>query len=570
VKPAWLVILRPGLASLKNTLKHGRRGGRTKALFITLFTLVIWALVFVFSVKVLNNLKAADVLGDILCRKFLGLLWLTGAALLMFSALISALSSFFLAKDLALLMGAPLSLETIFWARSLSALTSAAWMPAAFLLPVFLAYGYVYTAAPGYYLIAPLATFALLAMSGYLSQAAVLILVNVFPARRTKEIMGLLSILGFCILYIAFRLMRPEQLVTPQGFMNAAAYLAALQTPTSAFLPTEWAVEAVWPLLTGRPGLMSPWLWLALLWSTATAGAVLTSYLAAGLLWSGYNKSLEGSPRKRRAGSLAGLFLGFPGRLMRPERRALVVKDLKIFFRDHTQWTQLILLAALLLVYLYNFSVLNLGRFPSGAIVLGNFFALLNQGLVALVSATLALRFAFPSISGEGFAFWIIKAAPLSLADFMKIKFWLWFPPILAVALVLVVLGNRYLDLNQLMNTAAVLVTLGLTPGLCALAIGLGGRYPRFEAASPAQAPTGYGGLVYMISSSLASLAVIGLAAWPMIKFSNLDRGWGYWTPGTAALAAGLSLAAAGICLYLWVKPMRDGLKALAAGTDEP
>jgi phosphotransferase system HPr (HPr) family protein len=37
------------------------------------------------------------------------------------------------------------------------------------------------------------------------------------------------------------------------------------------------------------------------------------------------------------------------------------------------------------------------------------------------------------------------------------------------------------------MNTAAILVTLGLTPGLCALAIGLGGRYPHFEAASAAK-----------------------------------------------------------------------------------
>jgi ABC-2 type transport system permease protein len=314
---------------------------------------------------------------------------------------------------------------------------------------------------------------------------------------------------------------------------------------------------------------MSPWLWLALLWSTAAAFAVLTSWLAAGLLWSGYNKSLEGSSRKRRAGSLASLALEGMSRLMRPERRARVVKDLKTFFRDHTQWSQLILLAALLLIYLYNFSVLNLGRFPSGAIVLGNFFAFLNLGLVALVSATLALRFAFPAISGEGFAFWIIKAAPLSLDDFMKIKYWLWFPPILAVALALIILGNRYLDLNRVMNTATVIITLGLTPGLCALAVGLGGRHPRFEAASPAQAPTGYGGLVYMVASSLASLAVIGLSAWPVIKFSNLARGWGRWTPGAAALAAGLSLLAAGVCLYLWFRPMRDGLAALTEGREE-
>ncbi|GHV56832.1 hypothetical protein FACS189460_2340 [Deltaproteobacteria bacterium] len=567
--PAWLVILRPGLLGLKNILRRPGRGGRAKALFVLFFTLVVWALVCAFSVKVLGNLRAADVVGDVLCRKFLGLIWGAGAALLMFSALISALSSFFLAKDLDLLMGAPVSLETVFWARSLQALAASAWMPAAFLLPVFLAYGFVYTAPPAYYLAAPLATLAILALAGYLSQALVLVLVNIFPARRAKEIMGLLAVVGFCILYIAFRLLRPEELITPQGFMNAAAYLAALNAPSSLLLPTEWAVEAVWPLLIGRAGLMSPWLWLALLWSSAAAGAVLTSCLANLLLWPGYNKSLEGASRKRRAGGWPALLLGAWGRLMRPERRALVVKDLKTFFRDHTQWSQLILLAALLLIYLYNFSVVNLGRFPSGAFVLENFFAFLNLGLVALVSATLALRFAFPAISGEGFAYWIVKAAPMSLGDFMRIKFWLWFPPIMAVALFLIILGNHYLDLNRTMNTAAVIITLGLTPGLCALAIGLGGRYPRFDAASPAQAPTGYGGLIYMVASSLASLAVIGLSAWPVIKFLNVGRGVGRWTPAGGALAAVLGLLAVGVCAYLMLKPMRDGLAALTAGHEE-
>jgi hypothetical protein len=72
-----------------------------------------------------------------------------------------------------------------------------------------------------------------------------------------------------------------------------------------------------------------------------------------------------------------------------------------------------------------------------------------------------------------------------------------------------------------------------------------------------------------MVYSSLASLAVIGLSAWPVIKFSNLARGWGRWTPGTSTLAAALLLLAIGTCLYLWFRPMRDGLAALTEGREE-
>jgi len=566
--PVWITLMKPSYLGLKNIVRRPGRGGRTRAAFVGFFTLIVWLMVFFFAVKVLNNLRAADVVGDILCRKFLGLMWIAGGALLMFSAMIASLSSFFLARDLDLLMAAPISLESLFWSRSSSALLVSSWMPAAFMLPIFLAYGWVFKAPPLYYLAAPLASIPILAGSGYLSQILVMLLVNVFPARRAKEIMGLSAIVLFCGLYIAFRLMRPEDLINPAGFMSAAAYLANLQSPGSMLLPTEWAVEVVWPYLSGVPGPMAPAWWLALLWSTAAALGVLTSYVAGYLYLSGYNKSLEGATRRRRGGGWSGWLLNALTAPMRPERRALVIKDFKVFFRDNAQWSQLILLAALMVIYLYNFSVLNLSRFPAGAFVLENFFAFLNLGLVSLVSATLALRFAFPAISGEGFAWWIIKAAPLSLKDFMWIKFWLWLPPIWLCAMFLIVLGNRYLDVSPVMSWASVGITLALTPGLCALAIGLGGRFPRFDAANPAQAPTGYGGLIYMVTSSLASVSVIGLCAWPVVTFLNLERGRSL-SPASLAVSITLVTVALLICIFLMVVPVRKGLEALVEGNNE-
>ncbi|MDR0882948.1 MAG: hypothetical protein LBP55_10515 [Candidatus Adiutrix sp.] len=564
----WLTLLKPGLLSLRNIIRRPGRGGRAKAVFVALFTLVIWLLVFLFATRVLRNLRAADLVGDILCRKFLGLMWITGAAMLVFSSLISSLSGFFLSKDLELLMASPVSQESVFWARSTQALLVSAWMPAAFMLPVFLAYGYSFQVPFYYYLIAPAVTVPLLAGAGYLSQMLVMILVNLFPARRAREIMGLSAIVAFCGLYIAFRLMRPEEMLNPSGFMSAAAYLANLRATGSIFLPTEWAVESLWPVLSGRPGRLEAWRWLLLLWSTGAALAVITSYVAGALFWPGYNKSLEGSSRRRGSHGLWSLALGGLTALMKPERRALVTKDLKTFFRDHAQWSQLILLAALLVIYLYNFSLVNLSRFPDGAFVLENFFAFLNLGLVALIAATLCLRFAFPAISGEGFAYWIIKAAPMSLADFMRIKFWLWLPPIWLIAVGLIILGNYYLGVSLTMHVAAGLITLILTPGLCALAVGLGGQFPRFDAANPAQAPTGYGGLVYMVTSSLASLAVIGLSAWPIINLLNLERGRRLTLIPKTGGAFLLALAAL-VCVYLLIKPMRQGLKALEEGSDQ-
>ena len=40
------------------------------------------------------------------------------------------------------------------------------------------------------------------------------------------------------------------------------------------------------------------------------------------------------------------------------------MEDMRNFFRDNTQWSQMLLLGALVIVYLYNFSVLPLERSP--------------------------------------------------------------------------------------------------------------------------------------------------------------------------------------------------------------
>src|SRR5205807_9578870 len=94
-----------------------------------------------------------------------------------------------------------------------------------------------------------------------------------------------------------------------------------------------------------------------------------------------------------------------------PMRAHLLIKDLKVFLRDVSQWSQLLLLLALVLVYLYNFRVLDLQRIPYLSGVVKNVYAFVNLAMAGLVMATLCARFVFPAVSSEGGAFWIIRTA---------------------------------------------------------------------------------------------------------------------------------------------------------------
>jgi ABC-2 type transport system permease protein len=82
-------------------------------------------------------------------------------------------------------------------------------------------------------------------------------------------------------------------------------------------------------------------------------------------------------------------------------RRQLLLKDLKCFMRDVSQWSQLLLLVALVLVYLYNFSALDIERLPYMSGFLKNVYAF-NLGMAGFVMATVAVRFVFAAVSTEG------------------------------------------------------------------------------------------------------------------------------------------------------------------------
>jgi ABC-2 type transport system permease protein len=564
----FLVLLKPASLGLRNYLRDPGPGGRVKLVSLAVFTLAMWAALYLMSLKMIKSFYSVEGFGDILSHKTFGLLWLSGSALLIFSAVITALSSFYLARDLPLLMAAPVDRESVFWARSWQSMIASAWMPVAFLLPVFLAFGYSFRAPLSYYLLLLPASAPVVQTAAFASQTAVMLLVNVLPARRTKDIMSLLGLLAFVGLYLAFRLLRPEQLVNPDSFQSIAGYLASLQTPTSPMLPTTWAEDLLWPLLGGRETDFRI-IYLVLLWVMALAAGLVASYAAHFLYWVGFNKSQEGAGRQR-AGGLLNMMAWVLRFIRDPQRRALAVKDFKIFFRDHTQWSQLFLLGALMIIYLYNFSVLNLKRYPLHAFFLENTIAFLNVGLVGLVSATLSLRFAFPSISAEGFSYWIIRSSPMATGDFIDHKLSFWMVPIMAVALALTYLTNYFLHADPVMSATAFVLTIILTPGLCSLGVGLGARFPRFETENLAQVPTGYGGLIFMVSASLSLMLLIALSAWPVMRYLRIRRHINLtWGVKEGILIPLMSFLVLALAWQLWRRPNRIGREALEVYDEE-
>ena len=224
-----------------------------------------------------------------------------------------------------------------------------------------------------------------------------LVLVNVFPARRARDILMLMGLLFAIALVLLLRFLRPERLLRVESLPDITAFFATLQSPVTPLLPSFWAGETLFAALQG--GI--DWLHLGALWTTALAFVVLARMAF------GRSTSRAGARPRRRArrASRGSRFLETPRPRCfrgRPAARHLLVKDLKVFLRDTTQWSQLLLLVALVLVYLYNFRVLDLDRIPYMSGVVKNAYAFVNLAMAAFVLSAVAVRFVFPAVSAEG------------------------------------------------------------------------------------------------------------------------------------------------------------------------
>jgi ABC-2 type transport system permease protein len=196
--------------------------------------------------------------------------------------------------------------------------------------------------------------------------------------------------------------------------------------------------------------------------------------------------------------------------------KALMVKDIKTFLRDSTQWSQFFLLIALIVVYLYNFKVLPLDRSPLPTAALKTVVSFANLALAGFVLSAVAVRFAFPAVSLEGKAFWVLQTAPISLRTLLWSKLWLNLIPLLILGELLVFLSNLLLQVPLWMMMLCLATVFLMTCGITAISVGVGALYPKFAFDHAVEIPTSFGGAICMIFCIAFVGVAVMIEAWPI------------------------------------------------------
>jgi ABC-2 type transport system permease protein len=551
--PGLWIVLRPKWQGARARLLEQRAGAGPRLFLLALLAVAFWSGVFGVVYRVLRYFRGVADIGDLLATKLLGLALLAFSSILLLSNVITALSSFFLAKDLDLLAASPVHSIRFYLAKLVETTLHSSWMIALLAVPLFAAYGIVYHGGPLWPVIVLAAFLPFLILPAVVGSTLTLLLVNIVPARRAKELLSLIAVGAIGGLVLLLRMAQPELLVRPEGFRSLADFVAMLQTPTNPLLPSEWAMRMLmnWLLRVADP---RP---IVALWGTAAAALVLGGVLFRWLYRHAFSKAQEGAPAASGGGgwatALSAMLAWLPA-----ERREFILKDTRLFFRDPTQWSQLILLGVLVVVYLFNVQALPLFSGERVPVTVVTLVVFLNLGLAGFVLAAIAARFLFPSVSLEGRQMWLLRSSPLDLRSMLWSKYWIGTVPLLVLALLITMVTNVILRASPFMALVSVVTMVLFTLAASALALSFGAFYPRFDTENAAQIPTSFGGLVYMMTSVLLLALIIMLEAPAVATEIHAEQSGTAVRWGVELLVP--LLAAVVLCLAATLLPLRLAL----------
>jgi ABC-2 type transport system permease protein len=237
----------------------------------------------------------------------------------------------------------------------------------------------------------------------------------------------------------------------------------------------------------------------------------------------------------------------------------LITKDMKLFWRDISQWLQFLIFFGILGVYflnIRNFSYNMLQPFWK------NICVFLNLTATLLTLGSLSTRFIFPQISLEGNKFWIIGLAPIGLKKVLYQKFWMSVIISLVITEILIITSNRMLGVSGIMMSASLWTVFIMSFALVGLSVGLGASFPDFKSENPARIVSGFGGTLTLILSIGSILITMGLLIFPFQLFLKGHISTYLDLKKAVFISMGLvSLVGLGLCLA----PLLYGERKLAA-----
>jgi ABC-2 type transport system permease protein len=374
------------------------------------------------------------------------------------------------------------------------------------------------------------------------------LLLSRYLHRRVFKIAVLLICAGGLV--AAYLVMKPTDVERLSNSQYEQLFHELMQNTRFAslqVLPSYWMTQSVLALGEGA-GAAARFYFLVLL-STAMMAGLMCFNVASNCFYSGWAAVHGRGPLSARSRWLSPLNETAPVRprtrswtdrlvhllkWIKQPTRALVIKDIKTFWRDTTQWSQFVIFFGLLALY-----ILNLRNIKYDKDSLLWMVSFLNLAACSMTLATLTTRFVFPQFSLEGKRLWLVGMAPLGLKKVLMEKFWLSTIASTTITMSLILTSCLMLRLEVRMIAFFLATAVCMSVALSGMAVGLGALYANFKADNPAKIVSGFGGTFCLVLSLIYIVGILGFEAFIQVLFWKRSL-----TGATAPLDHWLMLAA--------------------------
>jgi ABC-2 type transport system permease protein len=482
-------LLKLKFLQLRNSLLRGEK--KKFALFLLLGLFFMLVLGFFFQ-RVFGYLAQVEefphVFKVFLAEKLLMMIFMTLFSMLLLSALLTALDVFFISRDLHFLFSTPMPVRSAFAWKMLETGAYSSAMVVFFSLPVLFFYCRYFAPGTAQVLQVWLA-FLLFIACGVLAGVLLgLVIPAFFSVRRLQPVLSVFSIILISTIVVFLRLLRPERFLEPSEIDNVLKYMGSLDLKVLYYFPFSWLARAMSLTADGRS---IPY------WRTIALFVILGGALLGLVLFLRRKLYLQLFDKLNRGGR--GIYKSrWRPTALRSDYRPLLRKEAKTFLRTPAQWSQLLIVGALVAVFVINMKMIPLPH-PS----VKNFVSYLNLIMAVFIVSGLNSRFTFTSIPGEGPGQVHIFSTPFAKVKFYRFKLLFHLLPLLLVGFALYALGDLALHFDAFTRVIALVFLAPAIVFLTVLSLVLGIETHETNPLSPEHVIVSKQGISYMLWSMI-------------------------------------------------------------------
>jgi len=328
---------------------------RNSAMFFVLLVMILASYMFFYNV-IFKYVIVIEDIGYLLIDRFVAIGFLIFFFLLVVSSLVMSLGSLFRSKETEYLFSTPVSVSKLFTSKFFDIVIFSSWAILIMALPILYSYAKVRNFGTLEYALAGIVVlFPFVIISACIGTFLAILIKYASKHISIKVLVFMASVgfVGFMYMIIAFSQPTQLQIQFQEDFRALNLFINNFQLSSNPFLPNYWFIQCLRALVFHN--YYEFLVYASALITTAVLFLSLLYYSVERIYFITWLSSIE-QTKSQQLQQLPQLKskTGFFFRPTNSQERALLNKDILLFFREPAQWAQLGLIIVLLALYFIN------------------------------------------------------------------------------------------------------------------------------------------------------------------------------------------------------------------------